>query len=226
MRMTRTKQPMKRILLIFSLLIIGSFQLVGCGDTDSDSAADSSTGSSTVSSSEFSDVIDPDDINLFAQISINRNDYISSHDIDRYIRVNIGELTTTGGTGTYRIYGKMDYSGDNQLNESYFLLLINKTTGEIVFPSHSNSEEVQLSGTAGPASVFVIQDANHADEVTRFHGEWTLPSGTWEIDIYHYVNIVDQDGQFKVGTGQFDPHTPSQNEPNSIHILDFYVEVL
>lgn len=222
MKTTRTKQPMKRILIIFSFLIIGSFQLVGCADTDSDIAADSSTGSS----SEFPDVVDPDDIDLFAQISVNSNDYIASNDIDRYIRVNVGELTTTGGTGTYRIYGKMDYSGDKQPNESYFLILINKTTGEIVFPSNSNSVEVQLSDPIGPASVFVIQDANHEDEVTRLNGEWTLPSGTWEIDIYHYINIVNQDGQFKVGMGQFDPNTPSQNEPNSVHIIELYVEAL
>ncbi len=230
MKTTRTKQPMKRIFIILSFLIIGSFQLIGCADTDSDIAADSSidssTGSSTGLSSEFADVVDPDDIDLFAQISVNRNDYISSNDIDRYIRVNVGELTTTGGTGTYRIYGKMDYSGDKQPNESYFLILINKTTGEIVFPSNSNSVEVQLSDPIGPASVFVIQDVNHEDEVTRLSGEWTLPSGTWEIDIYHYVNIVNHDSQFKVGTGQFDPNTPSQNEPNSVHILDFYVEAL
>lgn len=111
-------------------------------------------------------------------------------------------------SGNYRVLAQVNFdSGDEQKNESFFILLHN-TAGERIWPNDPN---------AGPYKV-VPDEPGEAHIAWKDAGEFYLPAGKHTFEIHHYGTIVDQYPEFVID-GPI-------KEAESVEILGFKIEYL
>ncbi len=148
---------------------------------------------------------------VFAQYQSIQDDSLYSYvgvRIDRgpeQMQVNMSDVTIEHD-GYYRVWANMVHdSGDEQLNESYFITIIDEDS-LVSTPSDSN---------AGPYKVIADYPGMTSDPVFEDGGLFYLKSGLHTIRLHHYIQISDEYPQFLNGV-MGGPH----GEAESLYVLD------